>query len=117
MFLYSKRSRKVIKWIWGVFAVLISLTMIVAFSGFTSLATLSSQPAVQDIPPEVLAELQAQQNGTGSPELRALLESLNASGTVDVATPTIERMQPEVEVAPSVPAEVAPRVPELNFSL
>lgn len=117
MFLFSKRSRKIIKWIWGFFAVVISLTMVIAFSGFTSLATLSSQPEAQEIPPEVLAELEAQRNGTGSPELRALLENLNASGTVELATPTIERTKPEVEAVPSEPVEVAPSVPELNFSL
>jgi len=29
--LYSKKTRKVIKWIWGVFAVIIALSMIFAY--------------------------------------------------------------------------------------
>jgi hypothetical protein len=32
-FLYDKRTKKAIKWVWAVIAVLISLSMIFAFSG------------------------------------------------------------------------------------
>lgn len=32
-FLYDKRTKKAIKWIWVVFAILIALSMIFAFSG------------------------------------------------------------------------------------
>jgi len=34
-FLFSKRSKKAIKWIWGFFAILIIISMIFAYSGGT----------------------------------------------------------------------------------
>lgn len=120
MFLFSKRSRNIIKWIWGFFAVIISLTMVIAFSGFTSLATLNNQPQAQEIPPEVLAELEAQRNGTGSPEVRALLEEFGATGTVSVATPTIDRSGAAATGTPEEGSSepiVTPSVPELRFDL
>lgn len=32
-FLYDKRTRKAIKWIWATFAIIIALSMIFAYSG------------------------------------------------------------------------------------
>lgn len=32
-FLYHKRTKKILQWVWGVVAVLVSLSMVVFFSG------------------------------------------------------------------------------------
>jgi hypothetical protein len=32
-FLFDKKTKKAIKWVWGAFAILIALSMIFAFSG------------------------------------------------------------------------------------
>lgn len=112
MFLFTKRTKKVIKWFWGVFAVLVILSMVFTYSGFTMLAR-TTPSTTQDIPPEVLAELEAQQQATNTPEVQALLEQVqvNASGTVEVTEPTIERTaEPE-------PTPVTPPVPPLQFEL
>ncbi len=110
MFLFNSRTKKVIRWIWGVFATIIILSMVVVYSGFVSLARLPEQQPV-DVPPEVLEQLSQQQNASTSPELQQLLEQLAASNTVDIATPTIERIPPEAPQAPKEP------VPQLKFGL
>ncbi len=35
MFLYNKRTRKVIKYFWGFFAILIIISMVITYSGFS----------------------------------------------------------------------------------
>jgi hypothetical protein len=35
MFLYGKRTRKLIKFFWGFFAILVILSMVITYSGFT----------------------------------------------------------------------------------
>jgi len=108
MFLFHKRTKKVIKWFWGVFAILVAFSMIFTYSGFTMLAR-TSPSTTQEIPPEVLAELQAQQNASTTPETEALLEQVNASGSVQVTPPVIERT--EVDTPPE------PVAPTLEFDL
>jgi glucan phosphoethanolaminetransferase (alkaline phosphatase superfamily) len=38
MFLYTKRSRKIVRYLWIIFAILIIISMVVAYSGFTLIA-------------------------------------------------------------------------------
>lgn len=61
MFLFNKKTRNIIKYAWGFFAVLITLTMIIAYSGFATLAR--PQPEQPEIPEEVRQQLQLQREG------------------------------------------------------
>jgi len=109
MFLFTKRTKKVIKWFWGVFAVLVILSMVFTYSGFTMLAG-TGAPRTNEIPPEVLAELQAQQEAASSTPSEIVLTEEGATGTepaVQFNTPVIERTsEPET-----------PPVPPLQFEL
>ena len=58
--LFHKRTKKIIKYVWGFFSVLIALSMIIAYSGFARLARTKK---TVEIPPEVQAQLDAQKNG------------------------------------------------------
>ena len=48
--LYDKRTKSAIKWVWGIIVVLITLSMIVVYSGLTSL--FSQQPAAAQAAPQ-----------------------------------------------------------------
>jgi len=55
MFLFNKRTKKIIRYIWGVFAVLIIISMVFAYSGFTAItpaavAPTTPEPSVQVTP-------------------------------------------------------------------
>ena len=124
MFLFTKRTKNVVKWFWIFFASIIILTMIFAYSGFASLAGTAQPVAQNTIPPEVLADLEAQQNGSTSPEIQALIDKINASGTVQFATPTIEREPGDTPPPTEAPQELPkptetaqPPVPQLNFGI
>ena len=125
MFLFNKRTRKIIKYMWAFFATVIALTMVVAYSGFTSLARLSSEDQQEpiEIPAEVREQLRAQQLGEDidfdnigrTPEeievLRAIEEGrINLDGT-STGTTTIERE----DDTPTEPT--SPPVPELKFEI
>jgi len=111
MFLFDKRTKNIVKWFWAFFATIIIITMIVAYSGFAALP--SAQAPQQQIPPDILAELEAQRDsGTTSPAVDAIMEQLSASGTVTTATPTIERTTNTTPAEPDTPP-----VPELQFGL
>jgi nitrogen fixation protein FixH len=63
MFLYNKKTRNIIKYAWGFFAVLIAFSMIFAYSGFTSLTGTShtqTQNSTEriELTPEMLEALQ-----------------------------------------------------------
>jgi hypothetical protein len=91
MFLFSKKTRNVIKYAWAVFAVLIIISMVFAYSGFVSL---TSSPAPQPTPVEMPAE--------------DLEQPSTAEVLLDDATTT-------PDTTPAEPA--APAVPELQFSI
>ncbi|MBP9749362.1 MAG: hypothetical protein KBD21_01355 [Candidatus Pacebacteria bacterium] len=112
MFLFNSRTKKVIRWLWAVFAILIILSMIIAYSGFVTLATLPTSQSV-DVPQEVLDQLAQQKNASNTPEIEALLKQLSASGTVNIATPTIERT-PASSTPPEPPKQT---VPQLKFEI
>ncbi|MBP9760479.1 MAG: hypothetical protein KBD24_03915 [Candidatus Pacebacteria bacterium] len=116
MFLFTKKGKKVVKWVWGVLATLVMVSMVLTYSGITMLARTQTTPA-QDIPPDVLAQLEAQKNASTSPELRALLDKVNASGTVQLGTGTVQRTGENVPVPPTTPTTPPPPVPQLDFSL
>jgi hypothetical protein len=105
MFLFDKRTKKVIKIIWGIFAVLIIFSMIVAYSGFVSLVG-TSATAPQELTPEELAQLNAQ-NVQVSDIVVSTSTTATSTGAVNIETsvPTIER---QVQTEP---------VPELRFGL
>jgi len=107
MFLFNKRTRNVIKYMWGGFATIIILTMILAYSGFTKLTGTSSQTQEPiEIPAEVRAQLQAQQAGENinlgtTLEEQQVLDAINdgrinlngtstASSTPETASPAQE---------------------------
>jgi len=114
MFLFSKRAKKVVKYAWGAFSLLIVLSMVITYSGFTMLA--GTQPAAQDVPPEVLAELEAQRAARGSSTVPAnVLEELQRQAGTGTEPGTI-KLAPAV-VPPEAAAPVTPPPPPLNFSL
>ena len=105
MYLFNKRTRNLIKILWGVLATLVILSMVITYSGFTMLArTQTSEPL--DISPEDLELAQATTSldvgtlSTSSPELQPLFESIKK----DLASP---------DEAPAAPSE--PDVPPLQF--
>lgn len=110
MFLFTKKTKNVVKWFWIVFATLIMLSMVFTYSGFTMLAR-TQTPQPQELTPEILAQLQDEQGST-TPEMQALIDQLNASSTVvELTDESIER-----EDTPE-PEPTQPPVPQLDFSL
>lgn len=55
--LFSKRSRGFIKWVWIIFAVLLILSMIFAFSGSDMLFSSSNHTNIQNTPTDTLDTL------------------------------------------------------------
>ncbi len=54
MFLFNKRAKKIIKYVWVVVASFIALSMIIMYSGFSRLATTQKATTqVTDIPQDV----------------------------------------------------------------
>jgi hypothetical protein len=97
MFLYNKRTRNVIKVVWGVFAVLIILSMIVAYGGFASLAgTGAAQPEFAPI------EFTEEE-----------LALLKATSSVTIATSTVSTST--IETTP--PPAPTPPVQEFDFNV
>lgn len=119
MFLFNKKTRNIIKYIWIVLTILIVLSMILVYSGFSSLARTpsASQQGTQqmDIPPEVQAQLQAQKEGQPvdlgtSPEKEAVLKAIE-EGRLNIdpsATGTQAQTPPTDGTAPTTPTPTAP---------
>jgi hypothetical protein len=94
MLLFHRRTKKAIKYVWGFISILIVLSMVVTYSGFTQLSR--STPPVT--PPTT-----AQEPAT-TPEA---LSPVTASNTIELApTPTTQE----------VPVKTPPPAP-LKFSL
>lgn len=93
MFLFNKRTRNIIKYMWAFFAILIILTMIIAYSGFASLAQAPQQQI--DIPPEVQAQLDMQRQGidagdtVSTPEEQEILKAIE-EGKIDIGSDDID---------------------------
>jgi hypothetical protein len=125
MFLFNKKTRNIIKYIWIVLTIFIVLSMVLVYSGFSSLAGTpsASQQGTQqmDIPPEVQAQLQAQKDGQpidmgSSPEKEAVLKAIE-EGRLNIdpeAAPT--EGQPAVEGEP-VQVESTPPAPVLKLEI
>jgi hypothetical protein len=83
--LFHKNTKKTIKYVWGFFSVIIALSMVVAFSGFASLAGTSSTPPQTDV--EVSTPPTSQDSGaTTSDEVE--LVPMATPPTVEATTPT-----------------------------
>ena len=103
MFLFSKRTRNVIKYLWGVFAVLIILSMVFAYSGFTSLTSAPSPTAqTENLPPEAYEALE---------QAQANLATSSTATTTHEDTPMSDT--PIVPVTEQLP----PPPPPLDFSI
>jgi hypothetical protein len=93
MFLFNKRTRNIIKYLWGFFAILIVLSMVIAYSGFATLARTPADQESIEIPDDVRAQLELQKKGitndTGAstPEEQAILDAIN-EGTIDISGST-----------------------------
>ncbi|HCC04919.1 TPA: hypothetical protein DEP58_01270 [Patescibacteria group bacterium] len=96
---------------WAVMAVLIVLSMIFAYSGFTSLTQTTANQQQIEIPPEVQAQLDMQKNGSttgkaSTPEEQAVLDAIN-EGRLDMnpststATATPQAQQPAPNTPPT----------------
>ncbi|KKS85114.1 MAG: hypothetical protein UV60_C0011G0014 [Parcubacteria group bacterium GW2011_GWA2_43_11] len=113
MFLFNKKTRNIIKYMWAVMAVLIVLSMIFAYSGFTSLTQTTANQQQIEIPPEVQAQLDLQKNGSTTvngkvttPEEQAVLDAIN-EGRLDINSTTTSTGTPQAEqpVSNTPPAE------------
>jgi hypothetical protein len=113
MYLFNKRTRNIIKVIWGVLAVLIMVTMVITYSGFTMLAGTQQPTEPIEVSPEDLLQPNASSSidvgslSTTSPEIQELLESIRT----DMET------EGETTVTPPPSEPPAPAVPELNFGI
>jgi hypothetical protein len=93
MFLFNKRTRNIIKYVWAVFATLIILSMVVAYSGFATLAR--PQPEQIEIPEEIRQQLQLQREGitpgegTMSAEEQEALRAIE-EGRIDISSESTE---------------------------
>jgi len=100
MFLFNKKTRNIIKYAWAVFAILIIFSMVIAYSGFTSL-TSAPQPTPVEAPSE------------------------SASVTIEPqSTETVAGDEMEAETNPEQPVDLVPvetpeepPVPQLDFSI
>lgn len=112
MFLFNKRTRNAIKYLWAGFATIIILTMVIAYSGFTTLARTPTTQEPIEIPAEVREQLRAQQLGQDinlgtSEKEQQVLDAINegrinlngtstASGTPETATPPSQEFKLEI---------------------
>ena len=92
MYLFNKRTRNIIKVIWGFLAVLIMVTMVITYSGFTMLVGTQQPTEPIEVSPEDLLQP-------------------NTSTSSDVETETQTTSTPP----PSEPPAQA--VPDLNFGI
>jgi len=89
MFLFNKKTRNTIKFIWAILAFLVVLSMIITYSGFTTLARTKKQEQQIEVPLEVQAQLEAQKNGLPAeqgemtPEKEQILKTIN-EGKIDI---------------------------------
>lgn len=110
MFLFTKKTKNIIKWFWIVFATLIILSMVFTYSGFTMLAG-TTTPQPQEIPPEVLEQLLLEEESTSTTVVELTNESMERESDASsnpAEQDTMESVLPEPEQPP---------VPELNFSI
>lgn len=110
--LFNKKTRNVIKYIWGVFAVLIIFSMVTVYSGFTGLTqSQSSQPI--ELTQEELDALRTQQTGN-TPEEQHIIDAIESGEMqLDLGTSSNET---HISDAPDMETPVE-EVPQLNFSL
>ena len=137
MFLFHKKTRNVIKYIWGFFAIIIIFSMVFAFSGF---GELPSAPAEQirpiDLSPEDIAALR--QGGEGveltEEEFAELQQQMPGSGASlgDLSPQEMEELRAKLmeldedhelrgllnQLPPESPSEEAEgAAPQFDFSL
>jgi predicted PurR-regulated permease PerM len=88
MFLYNKRTRKVIRALWAVFAVLIILSMVFAYSGFTALpATAPTTQQPVQVTPTLISTSTAT---TGTSTFTATSTSTTEAGAAENTTGALE---------------------------
>lgn len=91
--LFHKRTKKAIKYIWGAFSILIVVSMVVTYSGFTLLA------------------------GTSRPTPQDTVEVSTPEITREQGTTTGAMSEVELVPADSAPEDVTPPVQSLEFGL
>ena len=102
MYLFNKRTRNMIKVLWGVLATLVIISMVVTYSGFTSLSrSQTSEPievSPEDLQRPATTTLDVSTLSTTSPELQPLFESikkdLESSGDDGKEEPVVTPEQP-----------------------
>ncbi len=82
MFLFTKRAKRVVKYAWGGFSILIILSMVLTYSGFTRIGRTQDSAISQ----EVLDELNRQRTASTTPETQALLNAARATSTTASST-------------------------------
>ena len=85
--LFHKRTKKIIKYVWGFFATLIALSMIIAYSGFAKLAR-TQNTKTTDMPPEVQAQLDAQKNDDPTSSKEKAVQDAIKNGKLKLSTST-----------------------------
>ncbi len=111
MFLFNKKTRNTIKFVWGILASMVVLSMIITYSGFTALPNAQQGSTEQqiEIPPEVRAQLEAQKNGgtipTGddnSPEKQQIMKAIE-EGRLDINPSDGEAPVPQENTSSQTP--------------
>jgi hypothetical protein len=103
MWLFSKRAKKVVKYLWGGISILIALSMIITYSGFTLLAR---TPAPEPAPTTDLATTQTP-TSTAQDLINAALATTTLPGGAEIV--------PHEDTSSNTPP--APPVQKLDFSL
>ncbi len=109
MFLFNKKTRNVIKYIWGFFAILIILSMVIAYSGFATLVQTPSSTETVEIPAEVREQLLNGENTNATVEEQKIIDAIK-SGEIEIGTDipdnttkTIENTEEKIPETPPVP--------------
>ena len=101
-FLYDKRTKAAIAWIWGAIVVLITISMVIAYSGLTSYFQLQSQAAA--VPPTT-----AGANATPTAPVASAPLTVSSTGPVKVtavqAAPDQAATKPQTAPAATVPSK------------
>jgi hypothetical protein len=91
MLLFHKRTKKAIKYIWGFISVLIVLSMVIVYSGFTMLVnTPDTTQTPSELPQEILDQMNAQ--GVTSPEIPLTTTPGTTSAPNTPPTPPVQKL-------------------------
>jgi hypothetical protein len=81
MFLFNKRAKKIIKYVWIVVASFIALSMVIMYSGFSRLARTPKTKTVQ-IPEDVQRQLENNKENLSTSSKEQMVKDAIKNGTI-----------------------------------